>query len=134
MSYLLAIEKVELASSAAQIEFTNIPQDGAHLYITTSFRINRATNDNLLNITYNNNTNAIYDRQTFVANVNFRNATRQTNENKFELDHYIPGTSGGSPNSFFGGGNLWIWNYTKTKSKNAYIGWAAGRTAEISMG
>ena len=106
------IESKTLATAAASIEFTSIPQDGTDLVVLISTRLAGASTDDALSITLNSSTSnrsrrSLLGRGSTVASFN-------------SADGIIGSTAANTATSnTFGSMQVYLPNYTSSSAKSA---------------
>ena len=113
MSFTL-IETKTLASAAASIEFTSIPQDGTDLLILSSLRSNASADHSNGNLTFNGSTSGYSERMLFGTGTSA--ITVSTSGSIIEWSEVHPAANFTA--NTFGNGRIYIPNYTAAVAKS----------------
>ena len=114
MGYQL-IETIELASAAASIEFTGIPQDGVDLQLVVSGRTDSTGPLSNIKVTFNNDTASNYSYRYLIGS----GSVAQSLSGSFTGLLGITGTTQALTANTFANSQIYIPNYSGSSVKNA---------------
>ena len=112
------IESKTLASAAASVNFTSIPQTYDDLLLVCSFRSDRATNSGNLGLRLNNDSGSNYSFRRLRGN---GSASESLAETYNWLNLYHTTTAGSDTASTFGNTQIYIPNYKSSVAKSLSI-------------
>jgi hypothetical protein len=125
------IAEAILDSAAADITFTNIPQNYRNLFVQLMTRSDTAATFTSQFLQFNADTATNYDSQTIKGNATTASASQSTGSVRMNLSLTCGDTAPADTSGFT---SLWIFDYARTTWRKGVLGFAGTKTVDAAGG